>query len=119
MSAPRPVFQGHGTLVQLRKGVLQFCVLAELRRGRSYGLRLAKDLGAYDVLFANEGSLYPLLARLRKQGWVDVDWQESPSGPPRKYYSITPAGIDALAEFLRSWGPFVAQANDVLGQGRS
>lgn len=101
-------------LVQLRKGVLEYCVLASLVREPSYGLKLSSDLVRFPTLFASEGSLYPLLARLRKQGWVETNWRESTSGPPRRYYNVTPAGHEALASFLGAWGPFTDEASRVL-----
>ena len=101
-------------LVQLRKGVLEYCVLAQLAHEPSYGLKLASDLVQYGTLFASEGSLYPLLARLRKQGWVETTWQESTSGPPRRYYRITEPGSDALATFLDAWEPFTTEASKAL-----
>ena len=64
-------------LTQLRKGVLEYCVLALLQHGPSYGVDLAKRLGQHTALFASEGTLYPLLSRLRRQGWVKSSWHES------------------------------------------
>lgn len=108
----RPVHES--VLVQLRKGVLEYCVLAQLQREPSYGLKLALDLVKYETLFASEGTLYPLLARLRKQGLVETNWQESTSGPPRRYYHVTVAGADALAAFADAWTPFTREATAVL-----
>jgi len=93
-------------LTQLRKGVLEYCVLASLRAGPAYGLELAGRLAQHPTLLASEGTLYPLLARLRKQGWVTTSWQESTSGPPRRYYELSPDGTSALETFLATWGPF-------------
>ena len=88
-------------LTQLRKGVLEYCVLALLQHGPSYGVDLAKRLGQHTALFASEGTLYPLLSRLRRQGWVESSWQESTSGPPRRYYQLTDDGRAALATFVQ------------------
>lgn len=104
-------------LIQLRKGVLEYCVLAQLRQEPSYGLKLALDLVKYETLFASEGSLYPLLARLRKQGSVETTWEESSSGPPRRYYRVTVAGEEALAAFADAWVPFTREATALL-EGR-
>jgi len=101
-------------LVQLRKGVLEYCVLAQLVHEPSYGLKLSSDLVRYGTLFASEGSLYPLLARLRKQGWVETSWEESTSGPPRRYYSITDSGTQALVAFRPAWEPFTEEASRAL-----
>ncbi len=101
-------------LTQLRKGVLEYCVLALLQHGPSYGVDLAKRLGQHTALFASEGTLYPLLSRLRRQGWVESSWQESTSGPPRRYYQLTDDGRAALATFATAWGLFSQDVRDVL-----
>ncbi|MDO5503831.1 MAG: PadR family transcriptional regulator [Actinomycetia bacterium] len=105
-----------GILTQLRKGVLDHCVLALLRDEPGYGLDLAARLGQHQVLFASEGTLYPLLSRLRRQGWVESSWQESPAGPPRRYYTLTDAGSAALARFTAAWQPFADDVRAVLAQ---
>lgn len=101
-------------LVQLRKGVLEYCVMAQLQRAPSYGLQIAADLSQFPALFASEGTLYPLLARLRKQGLVETTWQESTSGPPRRYYKLTKQGEVALVSFKDAWGPFTAGVTKAL-----
>jgi len=101
-------------LVQLRKGVLEYCVLAQLQRAPSYGLQLAADLARFRTLFSSEGTIYPLLARLRKLGYVETTWQESTTGPPRRMYKITTSGDHALSEFTKAWGPFVDEATRSL-----
>ncbi|MEU9407484.1 PadR family transcriptional regulator [Streptomyces sp. NPDC048281] len=91
---------------QLRKGVLEYCVLGLLRDGARYGVELLEVLGAVRVMTTSQGTIYPLLARLRRDGLVDTTWQESPSGPPRRYYALTPQGEVALAEFTDIWPHF-------------
>ena len=103
-------------LTQMRKGVLEFCVLAFLRRGPAYGLEIATSLGRREVLFASEGTLYPLLARLRKQGWVETSWQDSPTGPPRRYYALTSEGRAAVEAFAAIWAPLSQGVDDVLAE---
>lgn len=103
-------------LVNLRRGTLEFCVLALLAHERLYGLDIARRLTADALLMSSEGTLYPLLARLRKAGWVDTSWQESDAGPPRRYYVITASGREALADFAATWRPF-ATAVDTLIEG--
>lgn len=98
----------------LRRGTLEFCVLGVLAENPSYGLELARRLGTDVPLLASEGTLYPLLARLRRSGWVQTTWQESTSGPPRRYYEITADGRAALDAFLGVWGPFVAAVNHTV-----
>ncbi|MCC2309962.1 PadR family transcriptional regulator [Cellulomonas chengniuliangii] len=105
-----------GVLTQMRKGVLEFCVLAYLRSGPAYGLEIATELGRHETLFTSEGTLYPLLARLRKQGWVETSWQESRSGPPRRYYSLTDEGRAAVRTFAAIWTPFSDGVDAVLGK---
>ena len=75
---------------QLRRGVLEFCVLALLRSEERYSFELVRALSAVDGLVTSEGTLYPLLARLRRDGVVETTWRESLSGPPRRYYRLTP-----------------------------
>lgn len=101
-------------LVQLRKGVLEYCVLAQIESAPRYGLELAKQLGKYGDLLANEGNLYPMLSRLRKLGWVTTVWQEAPAGPPRRYYAITEDGKAALTSFRTTWASFANDATAAL-----
>lgn len=91
---------------QLRRGVLEFCVLALLGSGERYGFDLVRSLGSVEGLAVSEGTLYPLLSRLRREGWVASRWRESPSGPPRKYYQLTEGGHQALAGFADEWSRF-------------
>lgn len=92
-------------LTQLRKGVLEYCVLACLRAGPAYGLELSSRLVAAGLL-SSEGTLYPLLSRLRGRGLVETTWQESTNGPPRRYYALTDQGTAALEAFATTWNPF-------------
>ena len=103
-------------LTHLRRGALEHCVLALLDGEPRYGLDIARRLGDDGVLLAGEGTLYPLLARLRKQGLVETTWAESTAGPPRRYYSLTAAGRIALASFQRTWTTF-RDAVDATLQG--
>lgn len=93
-------------LTQLRRGALEFCVLALLQDGARYGLDIARSLTSDGVLLSSEGTLYPLLSRLRKAGLVDTTWQESATGPPRRYYLLTTEGHSALLAFARTWPTF-------------
>nr|WP_082092177.1 PadR family transcriptional regulator [Demequina pelophila] len=103
-----------GALTQLRKGVVEYCVLALLRESSTYGLELTSRLTRDGGLLANEGTLYPVLSRMRRVGTVSTAWHESPSGPPRRYYQITDAGLAALSAFADIWGPFTQQVNQIL-----
>ena len=91
---------------QLRRGVLEFCVLALLRDGERYGVEILRELGAVEALVTSEGTIYPLLSRLRKENLVETLWRESPTGPPRRYYRLTTTGENALADFTDEWRRF-------------
>lgn len=99
---------------QLRRGVIEFCVLAMLRDTERYGFELVHALGETDGLVTTEGTLYPLLSRLRRDGTVATTWRESPSGPPRRYYSLTPTGQAALAAFRSEWARFRSSVDALL-----
>lgn len=100
-------------LTNLRKGLVEFCVLALLEVEPTYGLDLARRL-QQDGLVAGESTLYPLLARLSSTGLVDSEWRESPAGRPRKYYAITTAGRDAVSTFERSWSTLREAVDHIL-----
>lgn len=84
--------------VQVRKGVLELAVLNTLIEGERYGYEMVKALAAVPALSVSEGTLYPILSRLRLQGFVKTRLEESPEGPARKYYALTPAGREAARE---------------------
>ena len=92
-------------LTQLRKGVLDYLVLNSLIAAPQYGLALARRLED-SGLIASEGTLYPILTRLRERGWVDTHWQESSAGPPRRYYELTKTGRGVFEDFLSTWQTF-------------
>ena len=91
---------------QLRKGTLEYCVLALLRDGQRYGFELVRTLSEADGLLVSEGTIYPLLSRLRRDQLVSTSWQESEAGPPRRYYQLTDAGTRALTDFSEEWARF-------------
>src|SRR6266542_4292809 len=88
---------------QARKGVLELCVLLLLRRGELYGYDLAKALASTHKVAVVEGTIYPILARLKADGLVRTRLEESPNGPPRKYYNLTSSGRDAAGQMLGHW----------------
>ncbi len=90
------------TLVQMRKGILEFCILSIISRGEVYASDMLEELTSARIMVV-EGTLYPLLTRLRKAGLVDYKWVESNSGPPRKYYTLTNDGSDFLAVLDNTW----------------
>ena len=97
----------------LRKGVLEHCVLAMIGDGEMYGLDIANGL-QHRGLLTSEGTLYPLLARLRRNGLVETSWRESTQGAPRRYYSLTAEGQESLAVFVSIWAPFSAAVTETL-----
>lgn len=101
-------------LAQMRKGIVEFCVLAHLRRGKAYGREIATCLASHPAVLTSEGTLYPLLARLRKQGWVETSWTPSETGPPRRYYTLTDDGAAALEAFTAAWNPFSTAVTAIL-----
>jgi PadR family transcriptional regulator PadR len=104
-----------GNLVaQMRRGVLPYCVLAMLREKERYGFELVQSLAVVNGMVTGEGTIYPLLARLRRQGLVETTWQESTTGPPRKYYRLSPDGREALGEFAGSWRRLRDSVDDLL-----
>jgi PadR family transcriptional regulator len=104
---------------QLRRGVLEFCVLALLVEGERYSFDLVRALGDADGLVTSEGTLYPLLGRLRREGLVDSSWRESAAGPPRRYYRITDAGDAALQAFAVQWARFRESVDKLMEQAAS
>ena len=80
---------------QMRKGILEYCILAILSRGDSYAPRIIAELKAAEMIVV-EGTLYPILTRQKNAGLLTYRWEESPQGPPRKYYTLTEKGREAL-----------------------
>ena len=97
---------------QMRKGILEYCILAILSREDSYAPRIISELKSADIIVV-EGTLYPLLARQKNQGLLTYRWEESPQGPPRKYYMITDKGREALAALDEAGGEMVQQIETI------
>ena len=100
---------------QMRKGVLELCVLRVLGLGEAYTSDISDALSNADMLVV-EGTLYPLLTRMKNAGLLTYRWEESPAGPPRKYYALSAEGVALLERFNAEWTAFVA-AVDSLGIG--
>ena len=100
--------------VQLRKGSLELAILAALWEGRLYGLEILRQLEIKSDLIVVEGTVYPLLNRLRAVGVVESEWVESDSGHPRKYYRLTAAGRQRALEMARTWAQFSASMNNLV-----
>ncbi|MDG1276300.1 MAG: PadR family transcriptional regulator [Algoriphagus sp.] len=94
------------TQIQMRKGLLEFCVLHIISRGEVYTSDLIDELTLAQMIVV-EGTLYPLLNRLKSASLVEYRWVESESGPPRKYYSITEEGKDFLSTLSETWNSLV------------
>jgi PadR family transcriptional regulator PadR len=102
-------------LSQLRRGVLEYCVLALLRERPRYGFDLVRGLSDAGGLLTSEGTIYPLLSRLRREGLVTTTWQESDTGPPRRYYALSHDGAVALERFVADWDRFRGAVDAVFG----
>ena len=103
---------------QLRKGVVESCVLGLLEQEPMYGWQLSDKLIKHNLI-ASIGTLYPLLSRLRTQGLVSSYDEASGSGPVRKYYQVTASGTAQLRSFRQQWGPFSQAVHDIVGKGES
>jgi PadR family transcriptional regulator, regulatory protein PadR len=101
-------------LTQMRRGTLQYCVLALLDEEERYGFDLVRALADVDGMVTSEGTIYPLLSRLRRDGLVESSWQESPTGPPRRYYRLTEAGRASLEGFRWEWTRFRNAVDHVI-----
>jgi PadR family transcriptional regulator PadR len=101
--------------VQVRKGLLEFCILSALGDRRLYGYDIVKTLRAVDGLVIGEGTIYPILSRFRSQGLVDATVEESPEGPPRKYYRLTGEGEAMLGEMNAAWEKIQGGIEQVRG----
>ncbi len=107
--------------VQLRKGCLELAILAALWGGRLYGLEIIRRLESASKLTVSEGTVYPLLSRLKALGLVRSEWVESEAGHPRKYYELTPAGKQRALEMARIWSRFSSSLDLLLaplGKGK-
>ena len=90
----------------MRKGVLEYCILCILARKEAYASAIIEELKAANMIVV-EGALYPLLIREKNQGYLTYRWEESPQGPPRKYYVITEKGKALLQEMDAAWNEIV------------
>ncbi len=98
---------------QMRKGILEMCVLAVISEGETYPPEIMKKL-EWTNLIVKEGTLYPLLIRLKNDGLVDYIWREGEKGPPRKYFTVSNQGRQFLTELTDSWDQLVHSVNQTL-----
>jgi len=99
--------------VQLKKGVLEMCVLALLSKGDNYAYEIASQMA--EAVGMGEGTIYPLMRRMQNDGLVTTYLQESASGPPRKYYKLSKAGTAALQAQRAEWDAFEIAVAKILG----
>jgi len=101
------------TRAQMRKGVLELCTLAIIAERDAYASDIIEKLKGSDLIVV-EGTLYPLLTRLKNEGLLQYRWEESNSGPPRKYYQLTKAGEESLASLKESWRELSKAVNSII-----
>ena len=106
------------TQVQMRKGLLEFCILHIIARGEVYATDMIEELTEAKLIVV-EGTLYPLLNRLKNAALVSYKWVESESGPPRKYYSITASGSQFLSELDATWAGLQQSVNLITSKIKS
>ncbi len=97
---------------QMRKGILEYCILSIISRNDAYASSIIAELKAAEMIVV-EGTLYPLLTRQKNQGLLTYRWEESPQGPPRKYYSITEKGRAYLDQLDIAWSEFITQVQHI------
>jgi PadR family transcriptional regulator PadR len=98
------------TKAQMRKGILEYCILSVLSRNSCYASDIIKELKEAKVIVV-EGTLYPLLTRQKNAGLLSYRWEESQQGPPRKYYELTSEGKEYLSDLHNSWDELVESVN--------
>jgi len=99
---------------QLRKGALEMAALASLWHGRLYGLEIIRFLESQSQLVLAEGTIYPILNRLKSEGLLTSEWVEAEAGHPRKYYSLTDSGRNRLRDMAAAWAGFAAGLSRLL-----
>lgn len=98
---------------QAKRGTLELCILSLLKESDYYGYELISVLANWEIVAANENTIYPLLRRLTKEGFLESYWQENQAFPRRKYYKITDLGINYLVEMTISWQHLVKAIDDI------
>jgi PadR family transcriptional regulator PadR len=111
---PAPAEPADKWEVQLRKGCLELAILAALWSERLYGLEIMRRLASGSGLNVPEGTVYPLLSRLKAEGLLSSEWVEADAGHPRKYYRLTAAGRRRVVEMARFWQSFSASLDHLL-----
>jgi PadR family transcriptional regulator, regulatory protein PadR len=101
---------------QMLKGILDGCLLSIIKEGEIYGYELAAKLESYGFHSFSEGTIYPLLLRMQKEGLVSTTLRKSTAGPKRKYYSLTEKGEQELEQFIGRWTQLSSSVNNVLNK---
>jgi PadR family transcriptional regulator PadR len=99
----------------MRKGILEYCILSIISSGETYSSDIIEELKTAKLLVV-EGTLYPLLTRLKNNGLLTYNWQESTSGPPRKYYSLSPEGLEVLKQLDQTWQDLAYAVNTSINK---
>ncbi len=99
----------------MRKGILEFCILHIISRGEIYASDMLDELTSARIMVV-EGTLYPLLTRLKNAGLLDYKWVESTSGPPRKYYILTDLGQNSLESLNETWQELAESVNTIINK---
>ena len=97
----------------MRKGILELCILSIIKQKESYPSDIIEQLKKSEMIVV-EGTLYPLLSRMKNSGFLSYNWKESKSGPPRKYYQLTETGEAFLEELLTQWNNLVGAVNQTI-----
>jgi len=100
------------TKAQMRKGVLEYCILSILQHGDAYTSEIISTLKSAEMIVV-EGTIYPLLTRLKNSGLLSYRWEESSSGPPRKYYVLSESGQQFLKELDKTWNNLMLAVNQI------
>lgn len=101
------------TKAEMRRGILEYSILLIISKGKIYATDILKKLKEADMIVV-EGTLYPLLNRLRSEGLLDYSWEESKSGPPRKYYVLTEVGKENLKQLKVTWKSLVESIDALM-----
>lgn len=102
---------------QIVRGTLEYCILLMLDKKIYYGYEILQELSRYPMIASTESTVYPLLRRLQKDGYLQSIWQDSAEGlPPRKYYSMTPAGKEYLEAMNTEWNNLLNAMSDLKGE---
>jgi PadR family transcriptional regulator PadR len=103
---------------QMKKGILEYCILAIIKRGEVYASDILEELKQAQLIVV-EGTLYPLLTRLKNEGLLSYQWIESKSGPPRKYFQLTPEGNTFLNELELTWNELTNSVNQIIQKNQT